>query len=459
MLSRLRTTLKSRKGSTIVKPDYDKLDTANLPDKFAYSRPRFLNIDDSLGSDHSVRAILTPLDLTALPWSSGYAECVNGGKSRYNEDQAAASQFYLSCGHHTSNGSVTNNNRPKPPNSQYTEVMVTYMGIFDGHAGTGAALTASHLLETHLQEKLTEVKENILELEESEIVTPLHSAITADRLIVGALEAAFCSLDEQMARERTTFAIRGGCTALVAIFLLNTLYVANAGDCRAILSINDEIVPMSRELCPGAEMQRLQTMAFSNPGLLRNEFSNRSFCRRIWKEDIGKKVLCKEPMSEGWVYREVTSDDIRSPLVRGEGKKSRLMDTIGVSRCLGDHDLLVFGTDIRIKPFLIPLPEVKTFNFNKTSLTENDVLIMGSDGLWDVMSNQDAVSIVKAVLQQHTTQDPLRYTIAAKALVAHSRGTASDKGWRMDNDEDASFDDITAFVIPLHMVKKVGIRL
>ncbi|XP_071082129.1 protein phosphatase 1H-like [Haliotis cracherodii] len=461
MLSRLRTTFKSRKGSTIVRPDYDKLNTSNLPDKFVYSRPSFLNIDDdSLGSDHSVRAILTPLDLTVLPWRSGYAECVNGGKSRYNEDQAAASQFYLTCRQQTPNGSVTNNNRPKSPSSQYSEVMVTYMGIFDGHAGTGAALTASHLLETHLQEKLTEVRESLLELGEGEMVTSLYPAITADSLIIGAMEAAFCSLDEQMARERTTYAIRGGCTALVAMFLLDNLYVANAGDCRAILHVNDDIIPMSRELCPGAEMLRLQTMAFSNPSLLHNEFSNRAFSRRVWKEDLGKKVLCREPLSQGWVYREVTSDDIRSPLIRGEGKKSRLMDTIGVSRCLGDHDLLVFGTDIRIKPFLIPNPEVKTFNFNKMSLTEDDVLIMGSDGLWDVMSNRDAVRIVKAVLQKHTAQDPLRYTIAAKALVAHSRGMVTEKGWRMDDDEDASFDDITAFVIPLHhRVKKIGTRL
>ena len=34
------------------------------------------------------------------------------------------------------------------------------------------------------------------------------------------------------------------------------------------------------------------------------------------------------------------------------------MGTIGVTRCLGDHDLFVYDSDIWIKPFLSPLPEV-----------------------------------------------------------------------------------------------------
>ena len=43
----------------------------------------------------------------------------------------------------------------------------------------------------------------------------------------------------------------------------------------------------------------------------------------------------------------------------GEGKKARLLATIGVTRGFGDHDLKVHGTDITIKPFLSPVPEVR----------------------------------------------------------------------------------------------------
>lgn len=91
----------------------------HLPDKFIYSRPGnichtnkeiqyllfplflcfhiaadvgFLNLstNDELkaSADHNLRPIIVPRDLNAMPWYSGYAECINSGKSQYNEDQA-----------------------------------------------------------------------------------------------------------------------------------------------------------------------------------------------------------------------------------------------------------------------------------------------------------------------------------------------------------------------------------
>ena len=43
----------------------------------------------------------------------------------------------------------------------------------------------------------------------------------------------------------------------------------------------------------------------------------------------------------------------------------------------------------------------------------------------------------------------LRYVMAAQALVGDARGTLSEKGWRRANGELASYDDISAFVIPI----------
>lgn len=52
----------------------------------------FLNLstNDELkaSADHNLRPIIVPRDLNAMPWYSGYAECINSGKSQYNEDQA-----------------------------------------------------------------------------------------------------------------------------------------------------------------------------------------------------------------------------------------------------------------------------------------------------------------------------------------------------------------------------------
>ena len=40
--------------------------------------------------------------------------------------------------------------------------------------------------------------------------------------------------------------------------------------------------------------------------------------------------------------------------------------------------------------------------------------------------------------------------MAAQALVGDARGTLSEKGWRRANGELASYDDISAFVIPIY---------
>lgn len=49
-----------------------------------------------------------------------------------------------------------------------------------------------------------------------------------------------------------------------------------------------------------------------------------------------------------------------------------------------------------IKPFLTPEPEIRIINLEKDdTLTENDVLIMGTDGLWDILANEKAAEITQ----------------------------------------------------------------
>lgn len=68
-------------------------------------------------------------------FKKGYAECVNAGKSRWNEDQAVYRQGILSKATPNEDGSV-----------QKFAIPYTYYGIFDGHAGVGAALCAAFQL-------------------------------------------------------------------------------------------------------------------------------------------------------------------------------------------------------------------------------------------------------------------------------------------------------------------------
>lgn len=97
------------------------VDNRALPNKFLYNRPTFLQLmtQDELraSADHNVRPIIVPRDISIMPWNTGYAECVNSGKSEWNEDQAA---FYRKILTHP-----TNKDEPGLP--------YTYFGIFDGN--------------------------------------------------------------------------------------------------------------------------------------------------------------------------------------------------------------------------------------------------------------------------------------------------------------------------------------
>lgn len=84
------------------------------------------------------------------------------------------------------------------------------------------------------------------------------------------------------------------------------------------------------------------------------------------------------------------------------------MGTIGVSRGFGDHELRVFDTDLRVKPFLSAEPEVVVHDIDEEP-HHDDVLVMASDGLWDVCTNAIAAKIVSECLATFNANDRTRY--------------------------------------------------
>ena len=71
---------------------------------------------------------------TELPSHIGYAEAINAGKSKFNEDQATVVEGELTC----SNG--------------VRRIPYLYVGLFDGHGGTGCAVKVSRELHNILHE-------------------------------------------------------------------------------------------------------------------------------------------------------------------------------------------------------------------------------------------------------------------------------------------------------------------
>jgi len=409
-------------------------------EKYKYQRPHFLKLETEdeiqVTADHSVRPIIVPRDVTALPWSAGYAETINAGKSRHNEDQAMARQGSL--------GVLVG--------GKLHQIHYTVFAVFDGHAGAGCAVTASNDLWAAVQSRLESVATQLVGEEGS--TKWFTRTISKESLVIGALESAFWDVDQQIGEEKKIYHMAGGCTVLMAVFILGKLYVANAGDSRGVLCRASKAYPMSYDFTPVTERTRLMQLGKLAPHLLGDEYTWLEYSRRPLRKDIGSRMLYRDAHMTGWAYKIIQESDMKFPMVFGEGKRSRLLATIGVTRGLGDHDLRAqaqHGT-VLIKPFLSPQPEVRVLDVDTENITHDDVLVLATDGLWDVVTNDEVAAIVARGLQAWDNESragKYRYISLAQDLVMAARGKFKEKSWRRSSGDPATIDDITVIVIPI----------
>ncbi|KAK1428659.1 hypothetical protein QVD17_17498 [Tagetes erecta] len=156
---------------------------------------------------------------------------------------------------------------------------------------------------------------------------------------------------------------RGGACCVTAIITSGNLVVSNAGDCRAVISRGGAAEALTSDHRPSRldEKQRIESLG-------------------------------------GYV------DSIRGV--------SRVLGSLAVSRGIGDRSL---------KQWITAEPETKVFKL----LPEFEFLIMASDGLWEKVSNQEAVDLARPFC---ASIDKLEALSACKKLVelAASRGSLDD---------------------------------
>ena len=59
----------------------------------------------------------------------------------------------------------------------------------------------------------------------------------------------------------------------------------------------------------------------NHPELLGGEYTHLDFLRRPLTKDLGKRVAYRDHYMTGWSYKTLTQDDLKYPLVCGEGKR------------------------------------------------------------------------------------------------------------------------------------------
>ncbi|XP_063212747.1 protein phosphatase 1J isoform X2 [Chroicocephalus ridibundus] len=385
-----------------------------LPAAPSFCRPAFLQLSAEelrRADDHAGRAVQSPRDgRRRLPWSTGYAEVINAGKSQHNEDQACCEVMFVER-RPSPRGRLPSREGSGELDGGRKGFYFHYWALFDGHAGSGAAVMASKRLHLHICEQLRDLVDILQDPSPPPICLPQDARAELSRVPLADDDGE----------------------------------VPNS----AVPRFHLEKAVSHESLVIGAIENAFKHMAFLRPELLGKEFTHLEFPRRIQPRELGKKMLYRDQNMNGWAYKKIEEDDLKFPLIYGEGKKARVMATIGVTRGLGDHDLKVFSSNIHIKPFLSCFPEVRVYDLTQYEHCPDDVLVLGTDGLWDVTNDTEVAGVVMEVLTSYEPNDPCRYTMVAQELVVRSRGVLKERGWRLANDKLGSGDDISVFVIPL----------
>jgi len=251
-------------------------------------------------------------------------------------------------------------------------------GVFDGHGEKGKRI--SEFAKSALSKNLFSHKE-------------LHSDPKH------ALESAYKDTQSMIERNHGPDAAESGTTAVACYQHRDRLLVANVGDSRAVLG-----------RCDTARKGGLKAVELTSD----HKPSRADEKQRILAAG-GKVDQLTFPVWNG-------SGGVR--LMRGGPE--RVMDSSGfgglaMSRSLGD---------LSLRPYVSSLPEVSERKLD----AKDRFLVLGSDGVWDQLSSQEAVDIASRV------PDPVH---AAREIANQAR-----RRWQSET-EGLLSDDITAVVVRL----------
>jgi protein phosphatase 1L len=205
--------------------------------------------------------------------------------------------------------------------------------VFDGHGGRAAAdFAAKHLHDAVLRE-VNAVSNSPQRQRAGKTAGQVARGLELVEDVKAAMIRGFLATDKRFLAECH---LRGGATATTAFLRAGRIWVANVGDCRAVMCEDGQAAALTLDHRPDCAEER------------------RAVERR------GGKVVS----------------------ILGT---SRVQGVLGVSRALGDRDL---------KQFITAEPDVYSGPISDRS----EFLILGTDGLWDVVGNQEATALVRACL-------------------------------------------------------------
>ncbi|KAL9293340.1 putative protein-serine/threonine phosphatase [Arabidopsis thaliana] len=275
-----------------------------------------------------------------------------------------------------------------------------FFGVYDGHGGNQVADYCRDRLHFALSEEMERRKDELCKRNTGEGRQVQWEKVftscflTVDGEVEGKIGRAVVGSSDKVLE--AVFSETVGSTALVALVCSSHIVVSNCGDSRAVLLRGHEAMPLSVDHKPDRE----------------DEYA------RI--ENAGGRVI------------------------QWPGAGALVLGVHQMSRSIGDRFL---------KPYMIPEPEV---TFTQRS-REDECLILASDGLWDVMNNEDACEMARRrILMWHKKN-------SAPPLAGRGKGTdpacqAAADYLSMLALEKGSKDNISIIVIDLKAQRKFKTR-
>nr|XP_043624670.1 protein phosphatase 2C 16-like [Erigeron canadensis] len=278
-------------------------------------------------------------------------------------------------------------------NPSLNDLTAHFFGVYDGHGGCQVANYCRDRVHNTLEEEIKVMKQEIVKG-------------TMNNTVQAQWEKAFTKCFQKVDDEvggKTGIGIDGsnpplepvapetvGSTAVVSLICSSHIIVANCGDSRAVLYRGKEAIPLSTDHKPNREDEHARI------------------------EAAGGKVI--------------------------QWNGHRVFGVLAMSRSIGDGYL---------KPWIIPDPEVTV----TPRAREDECLILASDGLWDVISNEEACEVArKRILVWHKKNAglPLERGVrgadpAAQAAADYLTMLALQKG---------SKDNISVIVVDLKYQRK-----
>ncbi|TSN39294.1 Protein phosphatase 1D [Bagarius yarrelli] len=272
---------------------------------------------------------------------------------------------------------------------------VAFYAVFDGHGGPDAARYA----QTHLWD-LIKKQRGFWSTDDEEVCAAIRKGFIACH------HAMWKKLPE-WPRTATGLPSTSGTTASVVVIRRDRVYVAHVGDSAVVLGVQDS---------PSVEVLRAEEITQDHKPELPKER------KRI--EGLGGSVIKKSGVNRVvWKRPRLTHN--------GPVRRSTVIDQIpflAVARALGD----LWSYDFYSGEFVVsPEPDTAVI---KLDLKKHRYIILGSDGLWNMVSPQEAVSMCQETDRAKTKCHKTRANVcSAQELVNQALQRWSQRLLRADN--------------------------